>query len=142
MIAYLDTSALIKLYVQEPQSELVQELVQRASASATHVGAYAELRVAFARLRREERLNDHELNELKSRLEADWAHLVRVEPRHPLLQRAGDLAEAFALRGYDSVHLAAAEHVRIESRIPLVFACFDRQLNQAAAVLGMSVFSN
>ncbi|MCP4452611.1 MAG: type II toxin-antitoxin system VapC family toxin, partial [Planctomycetes bacterium] len=105
-----------------------------ASASATHVIAYAELRAALARLRREERLDEHELNELKSRLEADWAHLVRVEPRHSVLQRAGDLAEGFALRGHDSVHLAAADHMRTESRIPMVFACFDRRLNQAAEI--------
>jgi predicted nucleic acid-binding protein len=133
---------LIKLYVKESQSELVQELVKSASASATHVIAYAELRAALARLRREERLGDHELNELKSRLEADWAHLVRVEPRQPILQRAGDLAEAFALRGYDSVHLAAADHIRVQSRVPMIFACFDHRLNQAAEVLGMSVLVN
>jgi predicted nucleic acid-binding protein len=140
VIAYLDTSALVKLYVREAQSELVEELVESASAAATHIIAYAELRAAFARLRREDRLGDEELRQLKERLEADWGHLIRVEPRHPLLQRAGDLAETFALRGYGSLHLAAADHIRTTSGAEICFTCFDRQLNRAAAVLGMDVF--
>ena len=50
MILYLDTSALVKLYVREHGSAAVRALVERADVVATSVVAYAEARAAFARL--------------------------------------------------------------------------------------------
>jgi len=49
--------------------------------------------------------------------------------------RAGDMADAFALRAFDSVHLAAAEYVANGLDEPLTILCFDRKLSQAASVL-------
>ena len=48
-------------------------------------------------------------------------------------------AEAFALRGYDSVQLAAAHNLHEQFALPLAFACFDRRLSQAAALLQLEV---
>jgi hypothetical protein len=48
-------------------------------------------------------------------------------------------AEAFALRGYDSVQLAAAHILQEQFDLPLTFACFDRRLNQAARLLQLEV---
>ena len=48
-------------------------------------------------------------------------------------------AEAFALRGYDSVQLAAAHNLQEQFDLPLTFACFDRRLNQAAQLLQLEV---
>ena len=53
MILYLDTSALVKLYVQEPGTDAVKAWVAEAEAAATSWVAYAETRAAFARARRE-----------------------------------------------------------------------------------------
>ncbi|MGH8694308.1 MAG: PIN domain-containing protein [Burkholderiales bacterium] len=53
MILYLDTSALVKLYVREQGSAQVRAHVNKADVIATSVVAYAEARAAFARLRRE-----------------------------------------------------------------------------------------
>ena len=53
MILYLDTSALVKLYVRERGSAQVRAHVNNADVIATSVVAYAEARAAFARLRRE-----------------------------------------------------------------------------------------
>ena len=48
-------------------------------------------------------------------------------------------SEAFALRGYDSVQLAAAHQLHEQFALPLTFACFDRRLNQAAKLLKLEV---
>ena len=53
MILYVDTSALVKLYVPEPESEAVQALVGTVQVAAVSVVAFAEARAAFARKRRE-----------------------------------------------------------------------------------------
>ncbi len=52
MILYLDTSALVKLYVRETGSVRVRNWLNKATAAATSVVAYAEARATFARLHR------------------------------------------------------------------------------------------
>ena len=47
MIVYLDTSALVKLYVQEVGSTEVRRAVARADLVATSLVAYVEARSAF-----------------------------------------------------------------------------------------------
>ena len=53
MIAYLDTSTLVKLYVEEPESLDVKNLVSASDVLSTSLIAYAEARDAFARRFRE-----------------------------------------------------------------------------------------
>ena len=54
MILYLDTSALVKLYVPETDSAMIKQLVDAAEMPSTSRIAYAEARPAFARKRREQ----------------------------------------------------------------------------------------
>ena len=49
MILYLDTSALVKVYVTEPFREPVVSAMQEAEAVASHRLAYVEAHAAFAR---------------------------------------------------------------------------------------------
>ena len=48
MMLYLDTSALVKLFVDEPLSQELSVAVDEAEAIATSLLAYAEARAAFA----------------------------------------------------------------------------------------------
>lgn len=57
----------------------------------------------------------------------------------PVEGLAGDLADTFALRGYDSVQLAAAEIFYNASGSRVSFACFGTRLQKAAKVRGMRV---
>jgi len=49
------------------------------------------------------------------------------------------LADAFALRGYDSVQLAAAHELHVNAEQTFVFASYDLRLNQAAQLLQLAV---
>jgi hypothetical protein len=62
---------------------------------------------------------------------------VRIRASQPLLDRAADLAEAFSLRAYNSVHLAAADIATKQSGEAVTFACYDLALNRAAHILGL-----
>jgi len=135
----MDTSALIKAYVEEKYSSQVLQSMKSASASASHSLAYVEARAAFARLLREHVLNESEWRNLKGEFIADWENYLQIETTRPLLERAGELAEAFTLRAYDSVHLAAAQMLHENSDETVVFACYDRRLNQSAGILGMDL---
>ncbi|MCP9783355.1 type II toxin-antitoxin system VapC family toxin [Cyanobium sp. WKJ7-Wakatipu] len=71
--------------------------------------------------------------------EKAWPDFVIADVAQPLVEKAGMYAEAFALRGYDSVQLAAAHQLHAHFALPLTFACFDRRLNQAAKLLQLEV---
>jgi hypothetical protein len=54
-----------------------------------------------------------------------------------LVELAGEYADTFALRGYDSIQLAAARLLQEHCDEEVFFACFDNRLKKSAQVLGM-----
>jgi predicted nucleic acid-binding protein len=137
MLLYLDTSALVKLYVEEAHSDVVKALHQQAGIVASHQIAFVEFHAALARRHREGDVDAELFDALKQEFVEDWSDYLRVETEQGLLQSAAELAEAFSLRAYDSVHLAAARHLHQNASVPVMFACFDKRLNLAAKMLGM-----
>ena len=137
MILYLDTSALLKLYVREPGSRKVRGLVSSAEASATSVVAYPEARAALARLHREGISSDKKHRELIADLGADWEKLLHVGLTTTLIRFAGDTTDAYGLRGFDAIHLASALWLREQSPAALSFVAFDRRLVEAARQAGL-----
>lgn len=139
-LLYLDTSAWLKLYVEEDGSEAVHAAVEQAEQTCTHLIAYAELRAALAKAQRMNRLTAEQKTVLLPVIEQDWETLNVILPTEMLIKRAGNLADQFGLRGYDSIHLAAAEAISLQIMPqPLVFACFDKHLNESAKLLGMTI---
>jgi hypothetical protein len=62
---------------------------------------------------------------------------VVLEIDQTLVELAGEYADTFALRGYDSIQLAAAFETGSVSQTQIFFACYDIRLNKAAKLLGM-----
>ena len=48
MFLYLDTSSLVKLYVEEEDSAKIADLANASKVAATSIIAYTEARAAFA----------------------------------------------------------------------------------------------
>lgn len=136
---YLDTSALVKLYLDEPGRKAVTAAVSSEAIVATQEIAYIEANAAFARAERERRLDNAQLERLRSDFHRDWPNYLVLKISQPLLERAVKLVDSFALRAYDAIHLAAAQTLALETEGQLAFACFDRRLNRAAELLGMRV---
>lgn len=135
MILYLDTSSLIKLYVEEPGTSEVERQFDEASLVCTSVVAYAEARSALARLCREGSLSPEEHTRTKASLDQSWMHYLTVDVTAEVWRSAGDLAEAHALRGFDSIHLASFLHlVRTDLGEPVQFSSFDDRLRQASRI--------
>jgi predicted nucleic acid-binding protein len=137
VILFCDTSALIKLYVDEDQSDRMKVTEREADMIGVCRIAYAEAMAAFSRRQREEPSDAALIEKSKHKLSTDWNEFVVVEITQPLVELAADLAETFALRGYDSVQLAGARTLQQTAGESLQFACFDQRLSKAAAVLGM-----
>ena len=139
MILYLDTSALIKIYVAEEGTDAVKEAISRASVVAASRVAYAEARAALARARRETRIGERDLRQTVVELDEDWKRFLVLEVTDDLVQRAGDLAEEYALRAYDALQLASALILKRRVDSSVFFLAFDQDLTQAAQSAGLAV---
>ena len=139
MIVYFDTSAIVKLYASESGSAQVKRLLGTAEHVVSSIIAYAETRAALARKYRMCQMSEKQFIFQKNQFESDWTGVVKVSADANLVGIAGELADRFALKGYDAIHLASADHVYREVRSPVRFACFDSSLNRAAAMLGLKL---
>ncbi len=82
MILYVDTSALVKLGVEEAGTLGVVARIEHAEAVATALITYAEARAALARHRREGGITGRDLRRAVRELDRDWPALT-AWPRPP-----------------------------------------------------------
>lgn len=101
--------------------------------------AWAEACAALARRARKVPADETAIIAARQALARDWPHFFIVEVTQSVVERAGEFAETFALRGYDSVQLAAACEILSAAPGEVAFSCFDNRLNKAARVLGLDV---
>lgn len=131
MIVYADTSALVKLFIQEEGSEAVRAMLQQAQVLGTGLLARAELGAALARGMRLGLVSEQEAWAARSSLETAWATWAHIAVNEALVARAEQVAWEYGLRGYDAVHLASALVWQEHLRRPLVLATYDRALWEA-----------
>jgi predicted nucleic acid-binding protein len=132
VILYLDTSSLVKLYVEEGDSDRVVEVVESSEVTATSIVAYAEARAAFARRHRENALNPRDYRRLVTSFNEDWESYLIVQIREEIVRAAGDLVEKHGLRGFDAIHLSSAMALRNALKTSVVFSSSDQRLNDAS----------
>ncbi len=138
MILFCDTSALVKLYVDEVHAAAVREVAANAEMIGVSKLAWVELHAALARRAREMPESQPGVEAIKQQFSEDWPHFAVVETTQTVVASAGDFADAFALRAYDAVQLASADRLKQAVDEEVLFACFDRRLNKAAKLLGMT----
>ena len=134
-MVYLDTSALVKLYVAEAGSEWTRSLVgENEGRLFTSIVTYPEVFSMLRRSVRERRLSTVRYQEQRRFFLADWKVLHVVSLTAAVLGPAEDLIERHGLRGYDAVQLCSALWIGRP-----VFGCFDQQLRRAAEGEGLRV---
>jgi len=137
MICYLDSSALVKLFVDEPGTAEVSRAVKEAELVGTVAISRAEVIAALAKAVRVGALSMDDAKSARHRFRTEWLHFLRLQVSDFLVDRAGDLAWAHGLRGYDAVQLAAADIWRESLDVPVSLATFDLKLWKAAAAVGL-----
>lgn len=137
MILYLDTSSLVKLYVNEQHSDLVHHWTRQVDVLCTSRVAYAEAMAALSRRWRQGEVDDVGFQRFRRAFTNEWQDFAVVNVDEV---RAGELAVKHRLRGFDAIHLAAAVEIAGSARsIQLFFSSFDLQLNRAAVAERFSV---
>lgn len=133
---YFDSSALVKLVVEESGSDVASALWDGCDAALSSRLAYPEVCAALAAAHRNHELDDHGYA-LATRDWADfWAAIRPVELTTDVERHAGALAHSRALRGADAVHLASALAVADHD---LLIAAWDRRLHESAVAEHLTV---
>jgi len=128
---YVDSSALVKRYVAEDDSDRADAILLADPDWVTGRHTYVEVSLALHR-----RLGEAERQAAVEAFEQDWARTFVVALDERVSRRGAELGIASGSRALDALHLAAAE--RAGGRSLPVFT-FDVRLAQAARALGFSV---
>jgi predicted nucleic acid-binding protein len=144
-VYYLDTSALVKQYVDESGSDWIRRLLARDNGIfiTSHL-LLVEMISAFRRRLREGSVTQHDYIKIKSALDNDIRtrfQVVRFD--EPVVDETRNLLERYPLRSYDAIHLASSflmHQVLIKAGQPgITFLCADNRLLSAAKAEGMMV---
>lgn len=125
-VAYLDSSAFVKLLVAEPESDALRRALMRWPERASSTLLRTETARALRRSGNEQLVGG-------ARRLFRSVRLLRID--EPLLDRAGDL-EPPELRSLDAIHLAAAMALGPDLGVVLTY---DDRLGEAARSSGLDV---
>jgi len=140
---YLETSALVKLYVREPGTERVLALANRTTENRLAILALTQVELRSA-VRRRERNGEIPPPVAKQLLETFKRHLetrfVSQMINDFVLDVATALVDRHALRAYDAVQLAGYVALRGSTGTDVpVFVCSDHALLDAARLEGIPI---
>ncbi len=128
MITYVDTSALVNLFVTEKGSEATRHILGEAWSIGTGLLTRAELGAALARGARRRVISEAEVQGARRQMEVAWPTWVHIAVGETLVSWAESLAWDHDLQGYDAIHLASAltwqEHIGHQ----VILATFDWEL--------------
>lgn len=152
---YLDSSALVKHYLNESGTDSINERLQVETENArpvfTSVLSFAEIHAIVARRTRERLLSVNEAAALHDRFDTDWVlGFTAIGLDTGVLIFIRDIVKMHPLKGADAVHLASALWLRDMTRVGgkllqhgerIVFASSDRQLTTAAQKYHLEIFN-
>ena len=131
MTLYVDTSALLKRYIDEAESETCERHLLADPTWITARHTWVEVRRNLARL-----CTGETLVQTREAFEADWARLHVIELDEETCAMAADIAEVTLARTLDALHLGA---LRRAGASGITLITFDVRQARAARELGLSV---
>ena len=133
MTLFVDTSALVRRYVQGPGRDLVAAAMADDDVWCASALCRSETLLALHRLA----VTPGQHERMWGRLRDDWDAFVVVPVDERCLAQAVELGATYGLRTVDAVHLAAADRLPR----PATYLTFDHRQIPAAAGLGFDVRS-
>ena len=139
---FVDSSALVKRYVQESGTTWTRGLTHRSTGNRIFLAriTVVEVTAAVARRRSGRTLSAAQASSLLTRFRKHVVGrytILEVTPN--LLAAAATLANKHDLRAYDAVQLAAALELNYISQGGIVLVSSDNELNDAAASEGLPI---
>jgi predicted nucleic acid-binding protein len=134
-LVYFDSSALVKLVVDEEGSNIASALWDGCDGVLASRLAYVEVCAALAAALRNRDLSQHDHLSALEAWHEFWAAVRPVELTAAITQAAGELALQHGLRGADAVHLASAAAINSGD---LLVAVWDRRLHAGVVSAGLT----
>lgn len=131
MSLYVDSSAVVKRYVDEPDSALAIDLIESDANVLTGRHTIVEVRRNLAR-----QLKEQDARRAKATFSRHLASITLVELDVATCELAASIGENIGIRSLDAFHLAAAKRA---GDTQLTFLTFDHRQAQAARTLGFTV---
>jgi uncharacterized protein len=135
-LVYFDSSAFVKLVVEEAGSDLAADMWDGCDAAVASRLAYPEVRAVLAAAGRNHDLDGAGLRTAEAAWEEYWAAVRPVELTVAVERHAGQLARRHAMRGADAVHLASALAIADPE---LILAVWDQRLHAGARAARLRV---
>lgn len=136
---FWDTSAIIPLCVNEPQSKAVKGILKKDSSMAVWWGSIVECHSAVARLRRDEVLKQSEEDQVRHLLAILANAWTEIDPSGDIRDLASRLLLLHPLRAADSLQLAAAIVWAGKTPRGHLLVCLDNRLRGAARKEGFAL---
>ncbi len=131
MTTYVDSSALLKRYVAEPDSDVAEEMLNADAVLVTSWVTLIEVRRNLARL-----VGAADLAACRRQCERDLDTFALVAVDQVVCEAAAEIGEQLGVRTLDAIHLASARRLQVPG---LSFLTFDLRQAQAARSLGFMV---
>lgn len=131
MTSFIDSSALVKRYVEEPDSEFANSLIIADKVIATSWLTVVEIRRTLSRL-----FSGNDLSRARQAAHDDFDAMALIQPDVQTWWAAAEIADSLGVRSLDAVQLAAAQRLRVSN---LTFITFDLRQGNAARTLGFHV---
>jgi uncharacterized protein len=145
-IYFLDSSALVKRYISETGSNWVCNLFDPSLGNQFFIAAIAGVEIVSAITRRAKNgsINVTDAiairNQFKQDLQAEY-QIIEISDK--IINSAINIAELYALRGYDAVQLASGRELNIlciaNGLAGINFVSADNNLNTAASGEGLII---
>lgn len=129
---YLDSSALVKRYMEETGSNAIELLLTNAEVAVVSRLAYPETLSAITRRHKADDISENDFNKIKQQFKSDWQALTIIEMHHDVLQFIDKVIDKDALRGADSIHLSSAIWLKQAMKTEVLFVASDIALLNAA----------
>ena len=132
---FLDTSALVKLYVHEPGTDRLLPLIGNRPENRFAVLAVAAVEIRSA-IRRRQRAGDIDDEVAAAILENVQSHMesrfLRQAVNETVIDTAIEMIDRYTLRAYDAVQLAGCLVLCAMTSEAFTFVCSDHRLLEAA----------
>lgn len=144
-VYFIDTSALVKRYVNEIGSSYILSIFAPSVNNEVFIAAITgvEIIAAIARRQRGGSINSIDAAVLNNQFRSDYQTEYQiVQITENIIRQGMQIAETHALRGYDAVQLAAScaiNQLSLANGLSLTFICADNELNIAASIEGLIV---
>ena len=140
---YFDTSAFLKIFVEEDGSDKVHALVEDLEGGELIILdlTILEARSAIRRLEREGNISAERAHNVLRQIASDVGSMYFVQQTATAMREAERLLDRYVLRTLDALQLAGYLMARQGMRYPLIFVCADIRLLDVATQEGLDILN-